>query len=160
MDRGQLSSRIAAARAEVTALGRALAEHGRSLDAVECYELAGEAQKLANAADGLVSVRAALGARVEVRLSGDGPVGRVGAGGYVDQMAAGLVALEAGLTEGLAGRKVHLGAALGERFPRGRDLVLAGDVPAATAHKVVDACAGLDAQACTRVDAEVSGRLT
>jgi hypothetical protein len=40
-----------------------------------------------------------------------------------------------------------------------RDLVLAGDVPAATAHKVVDACAGLDVQACTRVDAEVSGRL-
>ncbi|WP_101394775.1 hypothetical protein [Phycicoccus duodecadis] len=61
MDRGQLSSRIAAARAEVAALGRALVEHGRGLDAAECYELAGEAQKLANAADGLVSVSAALG---------------------------------------------------------------------------------------------------
>ncbi|WP_101394774.1 HNH endonuclease signature motif containing protein [Phycicoccus duodecadis] len=75
-------------------------------------------------------------------------------------MAASLVALEAGLTEGLAGRKVHLGAALGERFPLVRDRVLAGDVPAATAHKVVDSCAGLDVEARGRVDAEVSGRLS
>ncbi|PKW26124.1 uncharacterized protein DUF222 [Phycicoccus duodecadis] len=159
MDRGQLSRRIAAARAEVAALGCALAEHGRSLDAGECYELAGELQGVVNAAEGAQGVAAALGARVEVRLSGDGPVERTHAVGYVDQMAASLVALEAGLTEGLAGRKVHLGAALGERFPLVRDRVLAGDVAAATAHKVVDACAGLDVVACGRVDAEVAGRL-
>src|SRR6476660_5784963 len=101
MDRGQLSSRIAAARAEVAALGRELAEHGRGLDASEAYELAGELQGVVNAAEGAQGVAAALGARVEVRLSGDGPVERTHAVGYVDQMAAGLVAVEAGLTGGL-----------------------------------------------------------
>jgi hypothetical protein len=159
MDRGQLSSRIAALREECAALGRELVEHGGGLGAVECFELAGEAQRVANAADGLVAVAAALGARVEVRLSGDGPVERVHPVGYVDQMAPTLVALETGLTEGLAGRKVALGAALGGRFPQVRDLVVGGDVAATTAHRVLDVCAGLDVDACARVDAEVAGRL-
>ncbi|WP_299448181.1 hypothetical protein, partial [uncultured Phycicoccus sp.] len=62
-------------------------------------------------------------------------------------------------TEGLAGRKAALGAALGERFPRVRELVLAGDLPVSSAHKVVDACAGLDVDACEKVDAELGPRL-
>ncbi len=40
-----------------------------------------------------------------------------------------------------------------------RALVLAGDLPVSSAHKVVDACAGLDVEACGRVDAELAPRL-
>ena len=107
---------------------------------------------MANAADGLVAVAASLGARVEVRLSGSGPVERVHPVSFVDAMSASMFCLEAGLTEGVAGRKVALGAVLGERFPTVRALLVDGRVAAVTAQKVVDACAGLDVQACGRVD--------
>jgi hypothetical protein len=70
------------------------------------------------------------------------------------------MSLATGVTEGVAGRKVALGAALGERFPLVRDLLVAGAVPVSCAQKVVDACAGLDLDACARVDAEVAPRLT
>ncbi len=114
MDRGQLSSRVAALREECAALGRELAEDGLGLAPEEAFALAGEAQHLANAADGLVAVAASLGARVEVRLSGVGS-GGAGAPGGVRRPDGRrrCSALEAGLTEGLAGRKVALGAALG-----------------------------------------------
>ncbi|MBD3783738.1 MAG: hypothetical protein IE926_12455, partial [Micrococcales bacterium] len=118
MDRGSISSRIAGLRAEVSALGRELAEGGLGLSPEDAFALAGEAQHLANSADGLVAVAASLGARVEVRLSGSGPVERVHPVGFVDPMSASMFCLEAGLTEGVAGRKVTLGATLGERFPR------------------------------------------
>ncbi len=71
-----------------------------------------------------------------------GPWERVHPVGYVDAMAAAEMSLATGVTEGLAGRKAALGAALGERFPAMRDLVLSGDLPVSSAHKVVEACAG------------------
>ncbi|WP_204130523.1 HNH endonuclease signature motif containing protein [Phycicoccus sonneratiae] len=159
MDRGTTSRRIAALREECAALGRELADGGRGLSAEEAFGLAGEAQGLANAADALVAVAGAWGARVETTLREPGPWERVHPVGFVDAMAATEMALACGLTEGVAGRKAALGAALGERFPLTRDLLLAGDVAAVTAHKVVDACAGLDVDACVRVDAELAGRL-
>ena len=58
-----------------------------------------------------------------------GPWERVHPVGYVDAMAAAEMRLATGVTEGLAGRKAALGAALGERFPAMRDLVLSGDLP-------------------------------
>ncbi len=79
--------------------------------------------------------------------------------GYVDAMAAAEMSLATGVTEGLAGRKAALGAALGERFPAMRDLVLAGDLAVSSAHKVVEACAGLDVDACLHVDADLAPRL-
>ena len=159
MDRGQLSSRIAALREECARLGRELAEGGLGLAPEDAFAVAGEAQHLANAADGVVAVAASLGARVEVRLSGPGPVERVHPVGFVDPMAATMFCLEAGLTEGVAGRKVVLGADLGERFPQVRASLVEGAVGTITAQKVVDACAGLDVDACLRVDAELAPRL-
>lgn len=159
MDRGAISSRIAALREECAALGREVVEGGRSLEADEAFALAGQAQGLANAADGLVAVAASWGARVETTMRETGPWERVHPVGYVDQMAATSLALEAGLTDGTAGRKVALGAALGERFPLTRDLVVDGAVPVMSAQKVVDACAGLDVEACERVDAQLARRL-
>ncbi len=103
---------------------------------------------------------AAWGARVEVRLSGDGPVERFHPVGFCDQMAPSMLCTEAGLTEGQAGRKIALGADLGERFPMTRDLLLAGDLPAVSAQKVIDACAGLDIEACLKVDRELAPRLS
>ncbi|MFQ6172962.1 DUF222 domain-containing protein, partial [Oryzobacter sp. R7] len=159
MDRGSIESRVAALRRECAALAREVAASGRGLGADEAFELAGAAQGLANSADGLVGVLAAWGARVETALTSHGPVQRVHPVGFVDAMAATELALAAGVTDGVAGRKVALGAGLGERFPLVRDLVLAGDVAAPTAHKVLDACAGLDVDACARVDAQVAPRL-
>ncbi|WP_392542887.1 hypothetical protein [Oryzobacter telluris] len=159
MDRETIGSRLAALRMECAALGREVARTGRGLSADEAFELAGQAQRLANAADGVVAVLGALGARVETTLTGDGPVERVHPVGFVDAMAATEMALATGLTDGVAGRKVALGAALGERFPRLREQVLAGEVPVVAAHKVIDACAGLDRHACAAVDEQVAPRL-
>lgn len=159
MDRGRLSSRIAALRMECAAVGRELADGGRGLAADEAFEVAGELQGLVNAAEGAQAVAAALGARVEVRLGGPGPVERVHPLGFVDPMSPSMVAMEAGVTEGLAGRKVRLGADLSERFPRILDLLVEGAVPASSAHKVLDATTGLDVDACARIDAELAPRL-
>ncbi len=159
MDRGQLSSRIAALREGCAVVAREVAAEGRGLGPVEAFELAGEAQAVANCADGLVAVLGAWGARVETTMHESGPWERVHPVGYVDAMAAAEMSLATGVTEGLAGRKAALGAALGERFPATRDLVLSGDLPVSSAHKVVEACAGLDVDACLRVDAELAPRL-
>ncbi|QIM21097.1 hypothetical protein G7075_08095 [Phycicoccus sp. HDW14] len=158
MDRGTISSRIAALREECARLGRELAESGRSLSAEEAFEVAGELQGLANAADGAVAVAGAWGARVETTMR-SGSWERVHPVGFVDAMAATEMSLACGLTEGVAGRKAALGAVLGERFPMTRDLLLSGDLAAVNAQKVVDACAGLDVEACVKVDAELAPRL-
>ena len=76
---------------------------------------------------------------METTMRESGPWERVHPVGYVDAMAAAEMSLATGVTEGLAGRKAALGAALGERFPATRDLVLAGDLPVSSAHKVVEA---------------------
>ncbi|MBM6399656.1 HNH endonuclease signature motif containing protein [Phycicoccus sonneratiae] len=79
--------------------------------------------------------------------------------GFVDAMAPSEMSLACGLTEGVAGRKAALGAALGERFPLTRELLLDGRVAAVNAQKVVDACAGLDIEACVQVDEQLALRL-
>ena len=126
---------------------------------VEAFELAGELQGVVNAAEGAQAVAGAWGARVETTMRESGPWERVHPVGYVDAMAAAEMSLATGVTEGLAGRKAALGAALGERFPAMRDLVLSGDLAVSSAHKVVEACAGLDVDACLRVDADLAPRL-
>ncbi|MBD3783600.1 MAG: hypothetical protein IE926_11725, partial [Micrococcales bacterium] len=73
MDRGQLSSRIAGLRREVSALGRELAEGGLGLSMTDAFEVAGELQGLVNAAEGAQGVAAALGARVETTVRESGP---------------------------------------------------------------------------------------
>jgi hypothetical protein len=151
--------RLAALLTECAALGREVAVSGRGWSPHEAFEVAGDAQRVANAADGLVAVAGAWGARVESRLTGHGLVERVHPVGFVDAMAPAEMSLATGLTEGLAGRKAALGAALGERFPRTRDLVLSGQLAVASAHKVVECCAGLDVEACEAVDAELAPRL-
>ncbi len=113
MDRGRLSSRIAALREGCAAVGRELVEAGRGLDAVEAFELAGELQGVVNAAEGAQAVAGAWGARVETTMRESGPWERVHPVGYVDAMAAAEMSLATGVTEGLAGRKAALGAALG-----------------------------------------------
>ncbi|MBD3784879.1 MAG: DUF222 domain-containing protein, partial [Micrococcales bacterium] len=159
MDRGQLSSRIAVLREECSRLGRELAEGGLGLSMTDAFEVAGELQGLVNAAEGAQGIAAAFGVRVETTLRESGPWERVHPVGFVDAMAATEMSLVTGLTEGLAGRKAALGAALAERFPQVRELVLGGEVAGANAQKIVDACAGLDVEACGRVDAELAGRL-
>ena len=160
MDRGQLSSRIAALREGCAVVGRELAAEGHGLGPVEAFELAGEAAGARQRGRGLrQAVAGAWGARVETTMRESGPWERVHPVGYVDAMAAAEMSLATGVTEGLAGRKAALGAALGERFPATRDLVLSGDLPVSSAHKVVEACAGLDVDACLRVDAELAPRL-
>ncbi len=42
---------------------------------------------------------------------------------------------------------------------RVRELLVAGDVACVNVQKVVDACAGLDVEACVRVDADLAPRL-
>jgi hypothetical protein len=160
MDRGTLSTRIARLRAECAAIGQEIAESGGGLDPVEWFEVAGELQGLVNSAEGAQGAAAAYGARVETTMHESGPWQRVHPVGYVDAMAPTEMSAATALTEGLAGRKVALGAALAERFPGVRALLLAGDLPAASAHKVVDACAGLDVDACLAVDAALAPRLT
>ncbi len=151
--------RLAALLDECATVGREVAVSRRWWSPEEAFEVAGDARRLANAADGLVAVAGAWGARVETTLTGQGPLERVHPVGFVDAMAPAEMALATGLTEGLAGRKAALGAALGERFPRIRELVLSGQLAVATAHQVVECCAGLDVEACAAVDAELAPRL-
>ena len=156
MDSASIGSRVAALREQCAALGAQVVAGGRGLSAEEAFELAGAAQGLANSADALVAVLGAWGARVETTLTSAGPSGRVHPVGFVDAMAATEMSLATGLTDGVAGRKAALGAGVGERFPLLREVFVAGEVPAVSVHKVLDACADLDLAACARVDAIVS----
>ncbi|QKE83964.1 HNH endonuclease signature motif containing protein [Arthrobacter sp. NEB 688] len=156
MDTGTLSRRVTALREECARLGRELVEGGHRLSEDEAFALAGELQGLVNAAEGATAVAGAWGARFELTLMG---TERVHPLGFMDQMSGTQMSLATGVTEGLATRKVSLGAALGGCFPRLLDLLLGGEVPAASAHKVIDACAGLDVEACERVDGALAPRL-
>ncbi|WP_030528369.1 HNH endonuclease signature motif containing protein [Phycicoccus jejuensis] len=158
MDTETLSRRVAGLREECARLGRELVEQGHGLSSEEAFALAGAAQGMANAADAVVAVAGAWGARVETTVR-SGSWERVHPVGFVDAMASTRMSLATGLTEGVAGRKAALGAALGERFPRVRDLLIEGAVATANVQKVVDACAGLDVEACVRVDADLAPRL-
>ncbi|NHA69414.1 HNH endonuclease signature motif containing protein [Phycicoccus flavus] len=159
MDRGDVSNRIAALRGDAVLLAKDLAENGRSLDPREAFEVAGELQGVINAAEGAQAVAAAFGARFECRMVSDRVIERTHPVGFVDGMAPSMLAMEAGVTEGVAGRKVRLGAKLSARFPQVLELVLDGEVAAVTAHKVLDATAGLDVEACLRMDASLAPRL-
>ncbi len=159
MDPTIATNRVMRLRRACAGLGRELVESGHRLRPDEAFALAGEAQRLANAAEALAMTSAAFGARVEHTLHEPTWRERVHPVGFVDEMAPAEMSAATGLTEGVAGRKVALGAALASRFPLLRDLVLAGDLPAASAHKVVDACTGLDVDACARVDVALAPRL-
>ncbi|MGL5816449.1 MAG: DUF222 domain-containing protein [Phycicoccus sp.] len=160
MDRGQLSGQVAALRSRCVAVGQQLVECGRGLEAAELFELVGELQGVVNAAEGAQAVAAGWGARVEERPGPDGLVtNRVHPVGFTDAMSGGEVALAAGVSEGVGWRKVRLGAELGERFPRVRDLLVAGEISAVTAHRVLDGCDGLDVDACREVDEQLAPRL-
>jgi Domain of unknown function (DUF222) len=159
MDPITATARVARLRRECADLGRELVGAGHRMTPDEAFELAGQAQRLVNAAEALVMTSGAFGARVEHTVHEPVWRERVHPVGFVDEMAPAEMSAATGLTEGLAGRKVALGAALASRFPRLRDLVLAGDLPAASAHKVVDACTGLDVDACARVDSALAPRL-
>ncbi|MGL4176520.1 MAG: HNH endonuclease signature motif containing protein, partial [Dermatophilaceae bacterium] len=108
---------------------------------------------------GAQAMALAWGARVEDRPAPGGFVQRVHPVGYVSEMAVSLACLETRVTEGLAGRKVRLGATLAERFPHLLGLLVGGELPTATAHKVLDACEGLDIDACLAVDEALAPRL-
>ncbi|MGL5930739.1 MAG: DUF222 domain-containing protein [Dermatophilaceae bacterium] len=159
MNRGGVSDEIVELRARCAALGRRLVEEGSGLSVVEAFEVAGELQGLANAAEGAQAVVLGWGARVEERPVAGGVVERVHPVGFTSEMSVSMACLETGVSEGLAGRKVRLGASLGERFPKVRDLLVAGELPAATAHKILDACDGLDVHACAKVDEQLASRL-
>ncbi|MGL5860262.1 MAG: DUF222 domain-containing protein, partial [Phycicoccus sp.] len=160
MDRSQLSGAIAELLSQCVAVGQGLMTCGRSLEAAELFELVGELQGVVNAAEGAQSVAAGWGARVEERPGSDGLVSRrVHPLGFADAMSGCEVALAAGVSEGVGWRKVRLGAELGERFPRMRDLLVAGEVSAVAAHRVLDGCDGLDVGACREVDERLAPRL-
>ncbi|MGL5867420.1 MAG: HNH endonuclease signature motif containing protein [Dermatophilaceae bacterium] len=159
MDREGLTSRITALREQCAALGRELVEHGRALDSADAFAVAGALQGVVNTAEGAQAMALAWGARVEERPAPGGVVQRVHPAGYVSEMAVSLACLETGVTEGLAGRKVRLGADLVARFPTVLGLLVGGDLSASAAHKVLDACEGLDADACRAVDEALAPRL-
>src|SRR5512139_3482203 len=108
MDPTTARQRLAVLLAQTATLGRAVSAGGAGWSPEEAFEVAGGAQRLANAADGLVAAAGAWGARVELRLTGDGPVDRVHPVGFVDAMAPAEMSLATGLTEGVAGRKAAL----------------------------------------------------
>ena len=159
MDSTTATARVARLRAACAEVGRELVESGHRLTPDEAFALAGELQGLVNAAEGAQGLAAAYGARVEHTVHEPTWGERVHPVGFVDEMAPAEMSSATGLTEGLAGRRVSLGAALASRFPRLRDLVLAGELAGASAQRVVDACAGLDPEACAHVDASLAPRL-
>ncbi len=87
MDTETLSRRIAGLREECARLGAELVEGGHSLSSEEAFALAGAAQGMANAADAVVAVAGAWGARVETTVR-SGSWERVHPVGFVDAMAA------------------------------------------------------------------------
>ncbi|MBR7743230.1 hypothetical protein KC207_08000 [Phycicoccus sp. BSK3Z-2] len=159
MDQGDVSRRIATLRAEAAAVAAELATGGRGLSPEDAFAVAGELQGVVNAAEVAQAAAAGWGARVETTMYGDGPRERMHPVGFVDGMAGTELSLACGVTEGLAHRKARLGAALVDRFPALCTLAVDGSVPSSSLHKVLDACAGLDRDACARVDAEVAPRL-
>ncbi|MGL5911725.1 MAG: hypothetical protein ACRCZP_17115, partial [Phycicoccus sp.] len=110
MDRGSVSEEIAELRARCAALGCRLVDEGSGLSVVEAFEVAGELQGLVNVVEGAQAVVLGWGARVEERPVSGGFVERVHPVGFVSEMSVSMACLETGVTEGLAGRKVRLGA--------------------------------------------------
>ena len=87
MDTVSLSLRIAGLREECARLGAELVEQGHGLSSEEAFALAGAAQGMANAADAVVALAGAWGARVETTVR-SGSWERVHPVGFVDAMAA------------------------------------------------------------------------
>ncbi len=159
MSNRHLRARIAALRAEASAIGAELAERASGMEPDELFEVTGELQGAANAVEGAQMVAMAHGACHETRLTDRGPVGVQHGVGFVDAMAPSLVSLEAGIGEWAAGRRVSLSAKSSERFPRLLEQVVAGALTATTIAKVVSVCDGLGLEACARVEDALLGRL-
>ena len=159
MSSSQLRARIAAVRAEASAIGRALASEGPEMEADELFEVTGELQGAANAVEGAQLVAIAHAGAHETRLTERGPVEVHHGLGFIDQMTSSEVSLATGVGQWAAGRKVGLAAALSSRFPRLLGKVVAGELAGVNAQKVVSVCDGLDEQACAAVEAVLADRL-
>ncbi len=159
MSTSQLRDRIAAIRAEATAVGAQLAAAGAGLDPQELFEVTGDLQGVANAVEGAQLVAIAHAGAHETRLTDRGPVHLHHEVGFVDAMTSSEVSLATGVGQWAAGRKVGLAANLAARFPRLLGQVLAGELATVNAGKVVTACDGLDGAACTAVEAALVDRL-
>ena len=159
MSKSPLRARIAALRAEASAIGVELAGCASAMEADELFEVSGELQGAANAVEGAQMVAMAHAASYETRLTDRGPVEVHHGVGFVDAMAPSLVSLEAGIGEWAAGRRVSLAAKSSERFPRLLGKVVAGELTTATIAKVVSVCDGLDLEACSRVEDVLLERL-
>ncbi len=114
MDTETLSRRIAGCARSARGWGPSWSR-GHGLSSEEAFALAGAAQVMANAADAVVAVAGAWGARVETTVRSGRGSGCIG--GVRRRDGATRHRLATGLTEGVAGRKAALGAAVGERFP-------------------------------------------
>ncbi len=159
MSTRQLRARIAAVRAEASAIGAELAEHASGMDRDELFEISGELQGASNAVEGAQMVAMAHAAAHQSRLTGRGFVEVHHGLGFVDTMAPSLVSLEAGIGAWAAGRRVSLAAKASERFARLLGAVVAGELTSATVAKVVSVCDGLDLQACAKVEDVLVDRL-
>ena len=159
MSSSQLRARIAALRAEASAIGRALAAEAPEMEADELFEVTGELQGAANAVEGAQLVAIAHAGSHETRLTERGPVEVHHQLGFIDQMTSSEVSLATGVGQWAAGRKVGLAAALSSRFPRLLGKVVAGELAGVNAQKVVSVCDGLDEQACAAVEAVLVDRL-
>ena len=159
MSTSQLRARIAALRAEASAIGAELAAGASAMERDELFEISGELQGASNAVEGAQLVAMAHAAAHESRLTGGGFVEVHHGVGFVDTMAPCLVALEAGIGQWAAGRRVSLAAKSSERFPRLLATVVAGELTTATIAKVVSVCDGLDLQACATVEEVLLDRL-
>ena len=142
-----LRARIAAMRAESTAVGALLAAEASGMSAEELFEVTGELQGVLDATEGAQLLATAHAAAHETRLTDRGPVEVHHGLGFVDAMAPSEVSLATGTGQWAAGRRVGLAAALGERFPRMLAAMIEGGVGSSTAQKVVSACDGLDPEA-------------
>ncbi len=159
MSTSQLRQRIAALRAEASAIGDELAGQAPRMESAELFEISGELQGAVNAAEGAQLVAIAHASSLEIRLTERGPVDVQHDVGFVDAMASSEVSLATGVGQWAAARKVGLAAQLASRFPRLLALVLAGDLAPVNAGKVITACDGLDEPACAAVDAVLEPRL-
>jgi hypothetical protein len=155
----QLRDRIAALRAEASAVGVQLAGKAARMDPDELFEVAGDLQGVGNAVEGVQLVAIAHASTVEIRLTERGPVDVRHEVGFVDAMASSEVSLATGLGQWAAGRKVGLAANLSSRFPRLLAKVIDGDLATVNAGKVITACDGLDRAACAAVEDVLVDRL-
>ena len=155
----ELRTRLAALRAEASAVGAQLAAQGARMDPDDLYDVTGDLQGVANAVEGAQLVAIAHAGSHETRLTERGPVEVHHELGFIDAMTSSEVSLATGLGQWAAGRKVGLASNLAARFPQLLTTVLSGDLATVNAGKVITACDGLDQAACAAVEAVLVERI-